>query len=953
MISNNLRKAMMKYKTREKENRIKVLAEADQQKGSALVIALLVLLMLMAFAALAISRTSTEMMITGNDISEGRAFAASEASLENMTRDFVDVFERKLVPSETDIETIRQKSVPGFDKFTFETEIKRTSESAPTVLTGGSYSGLYALRDSWEVNSYATEKTTDVKVQLKRRFYSDRIPIFQFGMFFEDDLELNRPPFFTFGGRVHTNGNLFTTAQPASWGDGIYFNSRVSAVGEIVNDIWKPGTGTNFTDGVDNQGNVFVNDASGTPQQLLTGQGSVNCVNPSGTNVFASNPNLPNCSVNPDWETQKAKFQGNLENRVRRLTLPLSQLNIDMVELVKRSKNVGDLQNLGGTVSAVTSATKDSSVIAKERFANKSGLRISLSDSQIKLPGCAAAVSGDVCGVRLDAPLGSTSIGYQPLAMTDGYQATKLNATRMAMTGREIWIKIELVSYDFDTDSPVSVDVTQDILSLGITEPAPIGTGLQIDGYTTATDSRSIIKLQRFAIPGPGIPASGTTTFTSNYTIDGVSQNLVVRYSNVTTNPAAGCLSCTAVNSFAFPAPDPSALSSMTQEDAAHLKWANINNSGAVYAIVPFPIQMFDTREGLPNDDTTIATTNFGTNRVPSAGVMSLVDIDVANFRRFLNGEFDSLFPTTTPFAVAKSRGLKSSDVPDSNGWVVSFSDRRGDYDFDGEYDMEDIFPDSTLQFNEDVNFDGILNTDYGREAASYTTGVATDQAATADHLYYRRGVRLINASTLPGAYDTTTPTNTKGFTFASENGVYVKGNYNATGVGVSGSSAVTSPANYSPQNSANHIPAAIVADAVTILSNNWSDANSFANPFSRSSRVASDTVIRFAMLSGDPITGLSTFYQPSYFGQLNGGVHNFKRFLEDWNGRRLNYTGSLINLFSSRNNTGFLKCCNTVYRPPVRDWTFDPSFLNANRLPPGTPNIFSITFTGFERVND
>ena len=106
-------------------------------------------------------------------------------------------------------------------------------------------------------------------------------------------------------------------------------------------------------------------------------------------------------------------------------------------------------------------------------------------------------------------------------------------------------------------------------------------------------------------------------------------------------------------------------------------------------------------------------------------------------------------------------------------------------------------------------------------------------------------------------------------------------------------------------------------------------------------------------MLSGDPITGKSTFYQPSYFGQLNGGVTNFKRYLEDWYGKRLNYTGSLINLFNSRNNTGFIKCCNMHYRPPIRDWAFDPSFLDANRLPPGTPFIFSITFTGFERVND
>ena len=49
--------------------------------------------------------------MTGNDISEGRAFAASEASLESMTRDFVDVFDRKLVPSDADILAIKNKKL--------------------------------------------------------------------------------------------------------------------------------------------------------------------------------------------------------------------------------------------------------------------------------------------------------------------------------------------------------------------------------------------------------------------------------------------------------------------------------------------------------------------------------------------------------------------------------------------------------------------------------------------------------------------------------------------------------------------------------------------------------------------------------------------------------------------------------------------------------------------------
>ncbi len=929
-------------------------SKRDGQRGAALVVALMVLVLLMGFVALAISKTSTETIITNNDISESQTYAASEAALENTTRDFADLFETKLVPSDQDVSNVKLGVPAGFADYSFLNDITKTNASRSIVMTGGNYGGLTAIRDSWEIRTFATNMATDVKVEVKRRFYSDRIPIFQFGAFFEDDLELNRPPLFSFGGRIHSNGNLFITASSRY---GIYLNSKVTAAGEIVNDIWKPGTA--LLAGEDDKGKVFVNDASSNSQELLTGQASVKCVGGSGPNVFASNPNLPPCSKNPDWNTQKAKFQGNLESNVAPLNLPLAKLNLDMVNLFKRGKNVGDLANIGGTVSAVTSATQDQLVTTKERFANKAGLRVSLSDSQKKLPGCASVVVGQPCGVRLDGALG-TSIGYKPLPMTDAYQATSLNATRMAVSGREIWIKIETVSFGISDTAPQTKDITQDILSLGITERAPISADLAISGYSANADSRSIIKLQRFAMPGPNIPDSGTTSYTTNYSLNGISQNLVVRYKDVTSNPTSGCLTmipvCTPQDVFASPYPNAKAGSNATSanEDAAHLKWADIKGSGYKFAIVPFPINLYDAREGRPNDVVSEANSAFGTTNVPAAGVMSLVDIDVANLRRFLNGDFNGTLPTTTPFAVAKGSSLRNTDVPEVAGWVLSFSDRRGDYDFDGEYDMEDIFPDGVLQFNEDINQNGILDTDYLNEAPQYSQAIPRGQAATADHSYYRRGVRLINGSVVPGKYDTAVPENTKGFTVASENGAYVKGNYNATGAGISTTSAPTAPENYIPNNTANHIPAAVTGDAVTILSNSWTDANSFVSPFSSAGRKASDTIVRFAMIAGDPVTGSNSIsYQPSNFGQLNLGIHNFKKLLESWSGARLNYSGSLINLFNSRNSNGFTKCCNMVYVPPTRDWTFDTTFLDANRLPPGTPYIYSISFTGFERATD
>jgi hypothetical protein len=116
---------------------------------------------------------------------------------------------------------------------------------------------------------------------------------------------------------------------------------------------------------------------------------------------------------------------------------------------------------------------------------------------------------------------------------------------------------------------------------------------------------------------------------------------------------------------------------------------------------------------------------------------------------------------------------------------------------------------------------------------------------------------------------------------------------------------------------------------------------------------------MRFAMISGDTITTRRQL--PHQGGSIsggnytdargNGGVHNFKRFLENWGGVRLNYAGSLINLYNSRNNNGAYKCCINVYGAPNRNWVFDSTFLNPDRIPPGTPFFQYVQTTGFERA--
>jgi Tfp pilus assembly protein PilX len=163
------------------------------------------------------------------------------------------------------------------------------------------------------------------------------------------------------------------------------------------------------------------------------------------------------------------------------------------------------------------------------------------------------------------------------------------------------------------------------------------------------------------------------------------------------------------------------------------------------------------------------------------------------------------------------------------------------------------------------------------------------------------QGVRLVNGSQLPS----------QGFTVVSENPVYIQGNYNTV----------------------NKVPAAVLGDAITVLSNNWGPNNSDAKGNqATSNRPATGTTVNAAFALGPD--------QESSVGQGNGQLENVIRFLEDWSGDTFTYNGSLIALWHSLQATGDWRCCgdsgSNYYNAPNRVWGYDPLFNTSS--PPGTP---------------
>jgi hypothetical protein len=389
-----------------------------------------------------------------------------------------------------------------------------------------------------------------------------------------------------------------------------------------------------------------------------------------------------------------------------------------------------------------------------------------------------------------------------------------------------------------------------------------------------------------------------------------------------------------------------------------------------------YPINFYDAREGEGRD------TKTGDQSCSPVGIMNAVELDVGNLQQWLAGK------------IGASGGLV--DFVTQNGYVLYFSDRRGmlpnpngtqvdaKNTKTGDSGFEDVVnlgsavgtPDGVIepvqagktQSAEDVNNNTVLDN-FGSPNLGLGMGyipvplivpgtayVPKQQvnslvnAAGAPNFYLTTGritscwmaqnnwvsgarhvLRLVDGTlgNLPVRPDLAFP-NSGGFTVGSENPVYIYGDYNSN------------PGDpiWKGNPDVAHAAAGIIADAVTALSNGWSDWESLSSPSDDGPRGALTTYYRTAVASGKninfSIAGLG--WAVGDFG-TDGGLHNFLRLLENWGGQTLNYNGSMVSMYYSTYATGTDKNGGgTVYEPPKRNYTFDADFTQPQNLPPGTP---------------
>jgi hypothetical protein len=968
---------------------LKRAANKKDESGAALAIAIIVVAILSVIALTALAFSSSEARIAGSDLQRTQTFYATAASIEKLSNNFSDLFRTKMRPAAADLTSLAAVQPPELvaEGFTFQqtltedtaklSEMQNTQGLSSNVyprvnIPEGPYAGLYATIVPYKISSIGTYKT-GTQVKLERDFNNYLVPLFQFGIFSNEDIEIAPGVQMNFNGRVHSNQNIFALAN-------IKFLSRVTMAGELVRDASTSGAANTLG----GKPNVYIQ-VNGINVPIDKGSVEANGTTVGGPNFTSATPGnrgyfpgRPNGVANSNWETNSllaangatGRFGGRIltgSTGATQLKMPLQLGGNSPAELIKRSLPSDDeilsssryhtkaqIRILIDDESAGTGAANQAGIPAGKgvllssfapsplnggkalRRVDNSGNYIDLIDVSQKLP--AACGSGVVT---------ANVVRRAKAAIDASPDCANFAPTGAGLQGR---VYIEVVKPDGTT-----IDVTQTILSMGITYGEPNG----------------ILYFQR---PMWAAFTQGSRDREGNG-LDLV--NLIRNYRNVSSGQIPDPTSATDAT-LGFISTSPSSIT-LTNREASPMNWWD--------QIVP--INVYNVREGWYRN-------SLDENSIYERGMTGVVDVNMRNLARWLDGIYDTNLLTGTN---AVSTNIKDQQ----EGFVVYVSDRRGDkikaeylsngtsyLSTNGTVDNEDIYgPNNSLDEGEDVidygwnvggtPKKGTLQKDTTELPDTGNTWIlSTPRDARAKTVmswsnpnnYFRRAIRLFDAETLSFSAGTGKLSPTKGITISSENMLYTWGNVNTTGIS-------SIPAGGSTLNNGGYlgsqIPMSIVCDALFPLSKTWFDGLSAMYPEGSSSplsaagtgyriadanlaNVTQSTSVRAAVIIGSTKGAMTANPGRNASGlRKNGGINNFPRFLELWNSegtiRPFNYTGSIIPLYySTQALSQWENDTSVIYTPPQRNWSFDDTFLNPNKLPPGTPFFQYLQGTSFHQ---
>lgn len=992
----------------------------QNSRGFTLIAALLLTVLLSGVAVGLLFMVSNEGRMGGNDLEGNLAYYAAEGQIENLTSELSQLYQTSQVPTAASINALSATSsqataVSGANITNIvygttnssgmmiswpSTQTNGTACPNPPepcgswdIVGAGQDQGMVATLIPFTLNVTATRSagsgqdstdtaaTSGASINLTRTVEVALLPAFEFGVFCDGDCDYFAGPPFNFGGRIHTNGNLFLAAN----GGPLTFTDKVTAVGQVVLSQLENGTAAGSGAGSYN-GNLYIpNAAGGCPNAPSSGPGSgSNCINLSAGSWTGGFP--PTGAANPAWTgISKSTFNGFIENGSTGATkLQLPFVNTSKV----------------GAIDIIRKPTPgDSAQLKAARLYNEASIRILLADTEADLYPGETRSDAATQDIRIGNPwtnLGFT--GYYPVSAATGVNSAGNMYFATAVPGAS--------TNDWTTAAPTGC--TSSTVASGTWPNWPLF------GQVTQTGTQCQGAWLRVEYLNSALQWVGVTTQWLGY---GFGRN----YNNPPTHPYNSSTATAPLckNYPSYPAGQcqngisPAILILQQLQEPV----ATTSAMGSGTSTNWLPLNFYDAREGEPRDAR--PTGDPGTMCSP-VGIMNAVELDVGNLWLWLQASG----------AYTGGSG-KLVNATQYNGYILYFADHRGMLpdkyplttfynSLSGMSGLSDIVnsgssvgvPDGKLEkityyatapipySPEDVAVKGAavnggnvdnwgqanLGAGFGISAANMSLPYYIYGNVTANQvqcLSYKSGGYIANGVAtgewnmvtgprhvlrlVDGGMDAsgnsyvpptngTLATNGNGFTVASEEPVYVLGNYN-TGTADPfwpSENTLTTP----------HSAAAIIADAVTLLSNppanntapstntGWTDYESFASPANINNRPGNTSYYRMAIIAGKSIP----FPDPSWSSEVDfgtdGGMHNFLRYLENRgaNSAVVNYAGSMISMYYSQYATGNFKCCTSVYGAPTRNYFFDTEFENPNNLPPGTPSFQDVVSLGYHQ---
>jgi hypothetical protein len=212
--------------------------------GLALIATLLLVALVAVLTTVALTGSMSALRTSGSDYQDTRVFYAAEAGGE------ATLAQLKLALSDgylSDDELANMKP-PVLNDISFDSfAVKKVGTAVVETVTDGPYAGLAALTQNVDIYSVASNSRGDISAIILRT-KAQAIPIFQFGVFFEQDLEATNGPPMEFVGRVHSNGNVYLSS------DNAWYRDLITTPNKIIHDR---------KDFHSVKNGVFVNDAGG------------------------------------------------------------------------------------------------------------------------------------------------------------------------------------------------------------------------------------------------------------------------------------------------------------------------------------------------------------------------------------------------------------------------------------------------------------------------------------------------------------------------------------------------------------------------------------------------------------------------------------------------------------------------------------------------------------------